>query len=405
MKLPGVDEARALMTARVVVLQMEAVTLGEALGRTLREDVVATRDQPPFDASAMDGWAVRFADAEHAPTELAIVGKSAAGHGYEGVLAEGQAVRISTGAPVPDGADWVVMQEQASRDGESVTVGPLTGNSRFLRPRGCDFAVGDLLLTSGTRLDPWRIALAAAAGQDVVRVSARPRVVIVPTGDEVAPAGATPGPWQIHDSVGAGLAAWFGAKGCQVRRHDPLPDDLAAVTAALRDIGCDLLVTVGGASVGDHDVVKPAFAALGIDMVVNGVAVRPGKPTWFGVLPDGRCVLGLPGNPVSAMVCAELFGTGVLAALEGSRHREPRMRARLGAPLPANGPREHFARASIARDATRGFVAEAAADQDSSLLSILSGAAGLIRRVPNAPAAEAGEIVEFLLLDRAGVLR
>lgn len=393
------------MTARVVALPTETVALDKALGCVLREEVVATRDQPPFDASAMDGWAVRLADAEHSPAVLAIVGESAAGRGYEGVVAAGQAVRISTGAPVPDGADWVVMQEEASRTGDRVTAGPLTGNSRFVRPRGCDFAGGDVLLTTGTRLDPWRIALAAAAGRDTVQVSATPRVTIVPTGDEVAQAGATPGPWQIHDSVGAGLAAWFDAKGCNVRRHAPLPDNPAAMTAALRDLDCDLLVTIGGASVGDHDVVKPALAALGIDMVVNGVAVRPGKPTWFGVLPDGPCVLGLPGNPVSAMVCAELFGTGVLAALEGGRPREPRMRARLGAPLPANGPREHYARATIARDATRGFVVEAAADQDSSLLSVLSGAAGLIRRTPGAPAAAAGEIVEFLLLDRAGVLR
>ena len=393
------------MIARAAALPTETAALDRALGRVLHEEVVAIRDQPPFDASAMDGWAVRFADAEHAPAELAIVGESAAGHGYEGVVVAGQAVRISTGAPVPDGADRVVMQEEASRSGDRVSVGPLAASSPFVRPRGCDFAAGDVLLKPGVRLDPWRIALAAAAGRDDVRVGARPRIAIVPTGDEVAPAGTAPGRWQIHDSVGAGLAAWFGAKGCDVCRLDPLPDDLPAVTATLRDVDCDLLVTIGGASVGDHDVVKPALAALEIDMVVDGVAVRPGKPTWFGVLPDGRRVLGLPGNPVSAMVCAELFATGVLAALEGAAHREPRMRARLGAPLPANGPREHFARATIARDETRGFVAEAATDQDSSLLSVLAGAAGLIRRPAGAPAAQAGETVEFLLLDRAGVLR
>ena len=393
------------MFTRVAVLPAETVALEQALGRVLREEVVAARDQPPFDSSAMDGWAVRLADAEHAPARLAIIGESAAGRGYEGVFAPGEAVRISTGAPLPEGADWVVMQEEASRTGQEVCVGPLHGNSRFVRARGCDFAAGAVLLTAGTRLDPWRIALAAAAGRDMVRASARPRVVIVPTGDEVAPGGTSPGQWQIHDSVGAGLAAWFGARGCDVRRHNPLPDDRSAVTAALRDVDCDLLVTVGGASVGDHDVVKPALAAMGIEMVVDGVAVRPGKPTWFGLLPDGPCVLGLPGNPVSAMVCAELFGVGVLAALEGAPHRVPVMRARLGAPLPATGPREHYARAIVARDAERGFVVEAAADQDSSLLSVLAGAAGLIRRLPGAPAAATGEIVEFLLLDRAGVLR
>lgn len=402
MSLPGVDEARARMLARVVPLPAEAVPLEAALGRALREEVVAVRDQPPFAASAMDGWAVR--DVDTASGALRIVGESAAGRGWTGMLEPGQAVRISTGAPVPDGGR-VVMQEHATRVGDHVSVGQVASADRFVRPRAADFASGDVLLTPGVRLDPWRIALAAAAGRVDLAVGARPRVVIAPTGDEVAAPGTVPGRWQIHDSAGAGLAAWFAMRGCAVERLAPLPDDLDAVTAALGRVDCDLLVTIGGASVGDHDLVKPALAALGLELVVDGVAVRPGKPTWFGVVPNGGLVLGLPGNPVSAMVCAELFGGAIVAALEGAAPARSRMRARLGSPLPANGPREHYARAVIARDAERGFVADAAPDQDSSLVSVLAAAGGLIRRPPHAPAADAGDVVEILLLDRARLQR
>ncbi len=403
MSLPGVDEARARMLARVRPLAAEIAPLDAALGRVLRDEVTAARDQPPFAASAMDGWAVR--DADVGSGSLRIVGESAAGRGWAGTLGVGEAVRISTGAPVPEGADRVVMQEQATRDGDRVSIGLMTGADRFVRPCGADFASGDVLLTPGVRLDPWRIALAASTGRSELAVGARPRVVVVPTGDEIAEPGAVPGPWQIHDAAGAGLAAWFAMRGCLVERSLPLPDDLSAVTAALGGIACDLLVTIGGASVGDHDLVKPAFAALGLELVVEGVAVRPGKPTWFGVLPGGGLVLGLPGNPVSAMVCAELFGGAIVAALEGAAPTRSRMRARLGSAMPANGPREHYARAVIGRDAERGFVADAAPDQDSSLMSVLAAAGGLIRRAPHAPAAEAGDVVEFLLLDRARLQR
>lgn len=409
--LPGVDEARARMLARVVPLATETVPLDAACGRVLREPVVAVRDQPPFAASAMDGWAVRGLDAASLQiVGLRIVGESVAGRGWTGALAPGEAVRISTGAPVPDGADRVVMQEEATRIGDRVTIGPLAEGSRFVRPRAADFSAGDVLLTPGVRLDPWRLALAAAAGRCELAVGARPRVVIAPTGDELAAPGTVPGPWQIHDAAGAGLAAWFAMRGCAARRLPPLPDDLDAVTAALGDVDCDLLVTIGGASVGEHDLIKPALAALGMELVVDGVAVRPGKPTWFGVMPGRGLVLGLPGNPVSAMVCAELFGGAIIAAMEGAAMHgvapgRSRMRARLGSPLPANGPREHYARATIGRDAERGFVADAAPDQDSSLVSVLAAAGGLIRRPPHAPAAAVGDVVEILLLDRAGLQR
>ena len=344
----------------------------------------------------MDGWAVRSADL---PATLRIVGESAAGHGWDGTLASGEAVRIATGAALPAGADHVVIQEEAEREGSSVRVGPI-GASGFVRPRGADYAAGDLLLSAGMRIDPWRIALAASAGRATLEVGLRPRVAIVATGDELARAGSVPQAWQIHDSAGPGLAAWFAARGCAVTVVDPLPDDRAAVAGALCAVACDLLVTIGGASVGDHDVVKPACRDLGLAMIVEGVAVRPGKPTWFGRFGDGRRVLGLPGNPVSAMVCAELFAAPVIAAMQGGAAVDAICRARLAAALPANGPREHYLRATLTHDAHGGLVAEAAGEQDSSLVSVLARAGGLIRRLPLAPAAAAGETVEIIMLER-----
>ena len=392
MSLPSVDEARALMLERVGALGVERVVCSDAAGRVLREDICAKRDQPPFDASAMDGWAVRKADL---PGDLRIVGESAAGQGWSGTLGRGEAVRISTGAAIPDGADWIVIQEEAEREGDRVRVGP-AGESGFIRARGADFADGETLLTAGTRLDPWRVALAASAGRATVQVGARPRVAIVASGDELAAPGSAPGKWQIHDSVGPGLAAWFKGRGCAVILLDNLPDDRAAVSAALAGVTRDLLITIGGASVGDHDVVKPALRDLGLEIIVEGVNVRPGKPSWFGLFRDGRRVLGLPGNPVSAMVCAELFAAPILAALEGAVPVGTMRRARLAVALPANGPREHFMRARLRYDDEGVLIAEAATDQDSSLVSILANSEGLIRRLHRAGIGPAPAVEENL---------
>lgn len=396
MSLPSVDEARAMMLARIAALTAENIHCTDAIGRVLREDVVAERGQPPFAVSAMDGWAVRQADT---PGTLHIVGESAAGHGWSGTLGRGETVRISTGAAIPDGADWVVIQEEAVREGDQVRVGT-TGEASFIRPCGGDFARGTTLLPAGTRLDPWRIALAASAGRAMVEVSSRPRVAIVATGDELATAGSRLSDWQIHDSVGPGLAAWFGARGCDATLLEAVPDDRAAVSAAAQRAACDLLVTIGGASVGDHDVVKPALRDLGLEMIVEGVAVRPGKPTWFGRLGNGRWVLGLPGNPVSAMVCAELFAAPIIAALERAAPIDILRRARLGGPLSANGPREHYMRATTHHDELGGLTVEAASDQDSSLLSVFAAAGCLIRRLAHSPAAAVGDAVDVLPLDR-----
>ena len=382
------------MLALVTRLGAETVVLDVAAGRVLAEPVSALRDQPPFDSSAMDGWAVRGA-----AETFAIVGESAAGHGYVGALAEGEAVRIFTGAPVPAGAERVVIQEEALREGDRVRVSAPADGPSFIRPRGGDFRAGAALLGRGARLDPWRLAMAAAAGRAELSVVQRPQVVILSTGEEIVPAGSTPGTEQIFDSAGPALAALIARWGGEAVRLTATGDDVEAIASALAGAGGDLIVTVGGASVGDHDLVKPALARLGLTLAVETVRLRPGKQTWFGTLGDGRRILGLPGNPASALVCAELFLRPVLSAMQGAEPALKMASARLAAPLGANGPREHWARARLAW-VDGDLLATAMTDQDSSLVSIFAEADGLIRLPVGAPAMAAGSVVEVLLLER-----
>jgi len=395
MKLMSVEAARAAMLAGVRRLDPVDLPLAEVLGRTLAEDVVAVRDQPPFTNSSMDGWAVRSADGAGSRR---IIGESAAGHGFPGPLGPGQAVRIFTGAALPQGADAVVIQEDARREGDAVEV-PASAPGDNVRQAGRDFRAGATLLSEGLRLDPWRLSLCASAGRDRVKVVRPPRVSIVSTGEEVVEAPAVPGPWQIFDSGSPGLEAMLRSWGAGVRRVTGVRDRLEAVREAIAGAGGDLVVTLGGASVGDHDLVRSAAADLGLDLRVESVAVRPGKPTFFGVLGDGRPLLGLPGNPASAFVCAELFLRPLVAALEGRPSAPALRRARLLAPLPANGPREHWMRARLSAG-LEGEAVEAFLDQDSSLVRIFSEADALLRRLPGAPAAAAGEAVEVLPLLR-----
>jgi molybdopterin molybdotransferase len=396
MKLLAVDEARARMLAEAAPLPAETVPLGQSLGRVLAEDVGAVRDQPPFPASAMDGWAVRAADT---PGRLRIVGESAAGHGFEGAIAAGQAVRIFTGAAVPDGCDAIVIQEDAQREGETVEV-PQTPTSHHVRPAGGDFRAGEVLLRAGRRIDPWRLSLAASAGRAELKVHGRPRVALLSTGEEIVEAPATPGRFQIYDSGAPALAAMVEGWGAQVRRAKPVRDTLAAVIAALEAAEADLVVTVGGASVGDHDLVRAAAQALGLSLRVESVNVRPGKPTFFGVLGDGRRLLGLPGNPASAFVCAEMFLRPLVQRYQGADPQPATLSARLEQALPANGSREHWMRAKLSY--AEGAVAvRPYGDQDSSLVSVFAAADALLRRAAGAPAAAAGEVVEVLPLARA----
>jgi molybdopterin molybdotransferase len=396
MKLLTVEEARSRMLAGVAALGAEAVELGEALGRALAADVVASRDQPPFAASAMDGWAVRAADG---PGRLKIVGESAAGHGFAGAVGAGEAVRIFTGAAVPAGADAVVIQEDAARDGDCVVI-PQVTPPRHVRPAGQDFHAGDRLLAAGTRLDPWRLSLAAAAGLAEVSASRRPRVGILSTGEEIVEPGGAPGPFQIFNTGTTALAALVRTWGGEALTLEPVGDDMAATARAVEGAVCDLIVTIGGASVGDHDLVKPALASLGLELIVESVAVRPGKPTWFGVLADGRRVLGLPGNPASALVCAELFLHPLLAALQGADPSIRLIAARAEAAVGAGGRREQWMRARLVHGADGALAAQILTDQDSSLVSVFAQADALVRRPAGAPAVQPGETMEVLPLAR-----
>jgi molybdopterin molybdotransferase len=395
-KLLSVEDARARMLAGLSPLAVEEVPLNQACGRFLARPVIAARDQPPFAASAMDGWAVRAADGEGARR---IVGESAAGHGYEGEVGPGEAVRIFTGAAAPAGADAVVIQEDARREGDLVFV-PTVVHPRNIRPAGLDFRAGDRLLDVGVRLDPWRLSLAAAAGVAAPAVIARPRVAILSTGEEVVEPGGAPGPFQIFNSGSTALSALAESWGAVANALAPVGDDEAATVQAVAGAGGDLVVTLGGASVGDHDLVKPALARLGLQLVVESVAVRPGKPTWFGTLGDGRRVLGLPGNPASALVCAELFLRPILRALQGAAPGPFTVAGRSDEALPANGDREHWMRARLRRGPDGALWAKPLRDQDSSLVAIFAEADGLIRRPRHAPAVAPGEAVEVLILDR-----
>ena len=391
-----VEAARAAMLALCAPIGAETVSLSDALGRFLAETVVATRDQPPFTASAMDGWAVRSADGAGVRR---IIGESAAGRGFEGLVGPGEAVRIFTGAAVPSGADTVVIQEDARRDGDAVTVPTIT-DPRHVRPAGLDFEAGAVLLKAGDRLDPRRLSLAAAAGRPEVRVARRPVVAILSTGEEVVEPGATPGPFQIFNSGSTLLAGLVTIWGGVPDLQRPVGDDRAAITSAVRDLAFDLLITIGGASVGDHDLVKPALEDLGLKLAVESVAVRPGKPTSFGVLGDGRRVLGLPGNPASALVCAELFLQPIVRALLGCDPALGMIAARTATPLSANGAREHWMRATLKHGPDGVLSVASLGDQDSSLVTVFVEADALLRRAANSLAIAPGEPVQVLALRR-----
>ncbi len=394
MKDLTVEDARALMLDGAPEPVPEQVGLDQALGRILAEDVHAVRDQPPFDASAMDGWALAGPGERHD-----IVGESAAGHGYGARLEPGQAVRIFTGAPVPAGVQRVVLQEDCRREADQVVTPHDSDGSTHIRARGGDFRGGDLLLNRGLRLDPWRISLAAAAGRAMLQVARRPQVTVLSTGEEIVPVGGSPNPDQIFNSGGPALAALIESWGAEVVGVTTAGDSLEAIAEAVGKAGGDVVVTLGGASVGDHDLVKPALARRGLALRVETIRLRPGKPTWFGLLDDGRRVVGLPGNPASGLVCAELFLRPLLAAMQGAEPGPNLETARLAKALPANGPREHWARARLWAD--EGVqITEAMTDQDSSLVSVFAQAEALIRRRANAPAAETGEVVDILRLGR-----
>lgn len=393
-----VAEALAALFALAPPPVPERVPLAGLGGRVLLEPLAARRDQPPFDASAMDGYAVRSADARPG-ARLRLVGESAAGRRFPGTLGAGEAVRILTGAPLPRGADAVVVQEDATRDGGHVLLGP-GARAGHVRPAGADFRAG-ATLPAPRLLSPGDVALVAAFGHAEAAVARPPDVAILATGDELAAPGDDPNPDQVFAANAFGLAALVREAGACPRllpMADDTPEGLAQGLALAE--GADILVTVGGASVGDHDLVAPAARAAGATLAFHKVALRPGKPLLAGRLPWGGMLLGLPGNPVSAMVCGTLFLRPViLAALGLPALPAPRRPARLASPLPPNGPREHYLRAALRPD---GAVAPFDR-QDSSLLSVLADADALVVQPPGDPGRPAGAEVEIVTLRRNGL--
>ncbi|WP_224814562.1 gephyrin-like molybdotransferase Glp [Hasllibacter sp. MH4015] len=392
----SVEEALAECLGLATPLGSETVLLAEAGGRVLVKPVVASRDQPPFSASAMDGYAVR--DVEAIPgRRLKVVGEAPAGRHWPGTIGPGEALRIFTGAPLPDGTDRVVIQEDVERDGDRITLGRNLSSGHNVRPSGADFVVGDTL-AAPRRLSPADVALAASMNAPRLSVGKRPDVALIATGDELVTPGEDPAPDQIIASNTYGLKARIEAEGAKARL---LPiardnrDSLKQVFDLAKD--ADIIVTVGGASVGDHDLVGDVAADLGLDRAFYKVAMRPGKPLMAGRL-GKSALLGLPGNPVSAMVCGELFLIPMLHAMMGLPGRaRPRLRAELSVDLPANGPREHYMRAEVTPGDGLPQIAPYSV-QDSSLLTILSSATALMVRPIDDPRRRAGEIVEYIPL-------
>ncbi|WP_095589796.1 gephyrin-like molybdotransferase Glp [Actibacterium ureilyticum] len=388
----SVAEALEQVLALATPLGSETVPLTDAAGRVLAAPVSAARDQPPFDASAMDGYAVNGVEAEpHA--QFQVIGTSAAGHGFDGTVGPGQAVRIFTGAPLPAGTDRVVIQEDVSRSGALITLSPQLDAGPHVRPAGNDFRAG-FTMDPPRLLNAFDVTLLAAMNIAQVPVVRKPQVALIATGDELVMPGEDPARDQIIASNSFGLKALFEQAGAHVRLLPIAADRPAALKTAF-DLaaGADLVVTTGGASVGDHDIVAEVAAELGMEPAFYKVAMRPGKPLMAGRLGDAAMV-GLPGNPVSSMVCGIVF---ILPMLRKMRHlgtaRAPRAQAPLAVDMPANGPREHYMRAQLRDDGLHPMTS-----QDSALLSVLAQADVLLIRPPQDWARRAGEIVEYLPL-------
>ncbi len=402
MAMIPVEEARRRVLADCPAPDKEVVPLGEAAGRVLAADLTAARTQPPFAVSAMDGYALRAADAATAGAVLALAGEIPAGRALGRTLAPREAARIFTGAPVPDGADTILIQENASAGEGAVTVVEPAEPSRHIRRRGLDFSAGDVILTAGTRLGPAALGLAAAANRTAVTVARRPRVAILATGDELVPPGTEPGPHQIVASNAPSIAAVVTAAGGIAEDAGIVGDDPEAMAARVAEIARrapDVLVTVGGASVGDHDLVRDVLGGAGLSLAFWRIAMRPGKPLLSGHIGPMR-VLGLPGNPVSSLVCSVLFLAPLVEALSGAARVGPEEApARLAQAVPQNGPRADYMRASIVGTADDGLPLVAPAPvQDSSMLGVLARSDALLVRPAGAPPAPAGDACRIIRL-------
>lgn len=394
MSLLPVAEALARCLALATPVGAEMVPLRQAAGRVMAEPAIARRDQPPFDASAMDGYAV--SGNPGVGTVLTLIGEAGAGHAFAGRVGPGQAVRIFTGAPVPAGADAVVIQENTRRDGDLVTITDASGGTN-IRLQGQDFRVGDDV--TPRRLRPADLALLAAMNIAEVSVARRPVVAILATGDELVMPGEDPRPDQIVASNGLALAAMIEAEGGEARVL-PIARDTVSSLKSSFDLarGADLILTIGGASVGDHDLVGPVAQELGMEAAFWKIALRPGKPLMAGRL-RGAALIGLPGNPVSSIVCSMLFVLPMIRAMQGLPNPAPQpLKAALAVDIEENGPRAHYMRARLARlDHSTGLPQITPfTGQDSALLRLMTQADALLIRPVADPARKAGEIVDYL---------
>ncbi len=395
----SVEEALARITAAFKPLPAETVGLAEALGRVLAEDVTARVTQPPEDVSAMDGYAVRAADVASVPVRLAVVGRVPAGAAHDGSVEPGQAVRIFTGGPLPEGADTIVIQENTEPDGDHVVVKEGAPAGRYVRPAGLDFRAGEVGVAAGRLLTARDVGLAAAMNQPWLKVHRRPRVAVLATGDEVVMPGDPLGPNQIISSNGVSLAAFVTACGGQPINLGIAPDDVTGLKVMVEGAaGADLLVTTGGVSVGEHDLIREALGEKGLKLDFWKIAMRPGKPLLFGRIGETP-VLGLPGNPVSALVCATLYLRPAIGVMLGRAPGDrPAETALLGADLAANDRRQDYLRARLGLDSAGRRVATPFERQDSAMLATLAQADCLIVRAPQAAPVKAGETVEIVPL-------
>jgi molybdopterin molybdotransferase len=399
----ALEEARARILGALRATPAETVALAEAWNRVLARPVIARLTQPPADVSAMDGYAVRAADAVEG-ARLAVIGSAPAGHPFAGQLGPGQAVRLFTGSVVPEGADGILLQEDATAEAGAVTVREGVKPGRWIRRQGLDFSAGETLLPAGRRLTARDVGLAAAGNNPWVTVHRRPRLGILATGDEITLPGEPIPPGGIVSSNAHALAALVRAAGGEPVVLPIAPDDTDAIAeAAAAARICDMLVTTGGASVGDHDLVQKALGPEGFALDFWQIAMRPGKPLIWGRLGQTP-VLGLPGNPVSALVCAVQFLVPAIAVLSGlPGGKPPTILVRAGAPLPANDKRFDHLRSSLGTDADGRPVATPFPVQDSSMLATLARAEALILRPPHAPALPEGAEVEAIPLGQFGI--
>lgn len=402
--LLSVADARARMLREASPTEVTDVSLAAALGMVAARDLTAHRTQPPFPSSAMDGYAVRAADLSKLPCRLSVIGQSAAGHGFTGAVGPGEAVRIFTGAPVPQGADTIVIQENTVlTESGSVQVNETARIGLFVRPAGLDFSKGETLICAGTVLDPVTLSLAAAMNHAKIPVRRPPRVSVIASGDELVMPGGDPGPDQIVSSNNFGVAAIASNTGGDATSLGIAADTMAALEEKLSQTACseaDIVVTLGGASVGDHDLVRPALEKRGIELAFWKIAMRPGKPLMFGTNQvDGRtiCYLGLPGNPISSLVCAHIFLVPLIKKMLGLDPETLSLPATLAVDVGPGGQREEYMRAvSVNTNGERRVTPFE--NQDSSLLSVMAKANCLLLRPIGAAKARAGDACHILPL-------